>query len=74
MRMELPEVVNTAKRLLGVDHVEVDHRVHAHRDGVARQNLQLINLAVKLCHLYILNSRIMDPINRVHTHRDETVS
>ena len=44
MRMELPEVVNTAKRLLGVDDVEVDNRVHAHRDGVARQNLQLINL------------------------------
>ena len=72
--MELPEVVNTAKRLLGVDDVEVDNRVHAHRDGVARQNLQLINLALKLCHLYLLNKGIMDPINRVHTHRDETVS
>ena len=46
MRMELPEVVDTAKRLLGVDDVEVDHRVHAHCDGVARQNLQLIDLVL----------------------------
>ena len=46
MRMELPEVVDTAKRLLGVDDVEVDHRVHAHCDGVARQNLQLMNFVL----------------------------
>ena len=34
-----PEVIDAAKRLLGVDHVEVDHGVDAHCHRIAGQNL-----------------------------------
>ena len=40
-----PEVIDTAERLLRVDHVEVDDGVHTHRHRVPRQDLVPENLS-----------------------------